>query len=155
MKTERPLTGKSRVDAGDGVELTITQARGGVRRGMTKILVLSTVLAVVALGVVWLVSSWTAPRAHQSMVTQTAALTSAPQPDPLKSRVWDQSHLGAGGLEKCSAFRRVLSHTTELQGAGRGPMSLSERTQLEAELNAAKTMPPVSLTPFECGVPLG
>jgi len=121
---------------------------------MTKILVTSTLLAVVAIGAVWLLSAWTAPRAQQSMVIQTAALTSAPQP-PLKGRVWDQARLGADGLEKCSAFRQVLNHATELQGAGRGSMSPSERTQLEAELNAANAMPPMSLTPVQCGVPLG
>jgi len=154
MKTERLSAVQSHADSGDGVERTVTQARGGVRRGMTKILVLSTALAVAALGAVWLLSARTAPRAQQSMVTQTAALTSAPQPQPLKSRVWDQAHLGTAGLEKCSAFRQVLNRTSELQGAGRGPLPPSERTQLEAELNAAKTMPPVLLTPFQCGVPL-
>jgi len=122
---------------------------------MIKILVMSMLLAVGAVGAVWLLSARTASRAQQSMVTQTAALASAPQPSPLKSQVWDQAHLGADGLEKCSAFRQVLNHATELQGAGRGPMSPSERTQLEAELNTAKAMPPVSLTPFQCGVSLG
>jgi hypothetical protein len=73
----------------------------------------------------------------------------------LKSQVWDQAHLGADGLTKCSAFRQALNHTAELQGAGREPMSPSDRAQLEAELNTAKTMPPVSLTPLQCGVPLG
>jgi hypothetical protein len=155
MQTERPLTDQSHADAGDGVERTVTQARGGVRRGVTKILVISTFLAVVALGAVWLLSSRTAPRAQQSLATQTAGFTSAPQRDPLKSRVWDQAHLGADGLEKCSAFRQVLNHGAELQGAGRGLMSSSERAQLEAELTSAKAMPPVSLTPFQCGVPLG
>jgi hypothetical protein len=38
---------------GDGVELSVTQARAGVRRGVSKILVISTVLAVLALAVVW------------------------------------------------------------------------------------------------------
>ena len=155
MKSQRPLTEQSHRDAGDGVERTVTQARGGVRRGMTKILVISTLLAVGAVSAVWLVSARTAPGAQQSLGTRTAALVSAPQRSPLKSKVWDQANLGADGLEKCSAFRQVLSHATELQGAGRGPISQSERTQLEAELNTAKTMPPVSLTPFQCGVPLG
>jgi hypothetical protein len=154
MKTQRP-TELSRADAGDGVERTVTQARGGVRRGMTKVLVVSTVLAVIAVGAVWLLSARTARHAQQSTVTQTAALTPASPPNPLKSQVWDQAHLGADGLEKCSAFRHVVNHTAELQGAGRGPMSPSERAQLEAELNSAKMMPPVSLTPFQCGVPLG
>ena len=155
MKTQRPLTELSHADAGDGVERTVTQARGGVRRGMTKVLVVSTVLAVIAVGAVWLITTRTSPRAHQSTVTQTAALTPASPPNPLKSQVWDQAHLGAGGLEKCSALRKVLNHATELQGAGRGSMSPSERTQLDAELNTAKAMPPVSLTPSQCGVPLG
>ena len=152
MKTGRPLINLSHAEAGDGVERTVTQARGGVRRGVTKILVVSMLLAVVAVGAVWLMSARSTSRAQQS---QTAALASAPQPSPLKSQVWDQAHLGADGLEKCSAFRQVLNHGAELQGADRGPMSSSERAQLEAELTSAKAMPPVSLTPFQCGVPLG
>ena len=155
MQTERPLTDQSHADAGDGVERTVTQARGGVRRGMSKVLVASTVLAVIAVGAVWLLSARNAPLAQQSMVTQPAALASAPQPNALKGQVWDQAHLGADGLEKCSAFRQVLNHTDQLQGAGRGPMSPAERTQLEAELNTAKMMQPAALTPFQCGVPLG
>jgi hypothetical protein len=42
--------------AGDGVELTVTQARAGVRRGVSKILVISTVLAVIAVAAVWFVT---------------------------------------------------------------------------------------------------
>ncbi len=38
---------------GDGVDVTVTEARAGVRRGVSKILVISTVLAVIALIVVW------------------------------------------------------------------------------------------------------
>jgi len=155
MKSQRPLTEQTQRDAGDGVERTVTQARGGVRRGMTKILVMSTLLAVGAMGVVWLLSAQTAPRTQQSPGTQAAALASAPQPNELKSQAWDQAHLGAAGLEKCSAFRQVLARTTSLEDAGRGPMSSSERTQIDAELNTAKAMPPVSLTSFQCGVPLG
>jgi hypothetical protein len=40
--------------AGDGVELTVTEARAGVRRGVSKILVISTVLAGVALSAAWI-----------------------------------------------------------------------------------------------------
>jgi hypothetical protein len=155
MQTEKSSIEQPHADAGDGVELTVTQARGGVRRGMTKVLVISTLLAVVAVGAVWSLSVRPGPPAQQSRLAHAAALASAPQPNALKNQVWDQAHLGADGLEKCSAFRKVLNHTTELQGAGRGSMSPSERTQIEAELNTAKAMLPVSLTPFQCGVPLG
>jgi hypothetical protein len=47
--------------AGDGVELSVTQARSGVRRGVSKVLVISTVLAIVGLGGAWLVMSGHAP----------------------------------------------------------------------------------------------
>ena len=40
--------------AGDGVELTVTQAHAGVRRGVSRILVISTALAVVALFAAWI-----------------------------------------------------------------------------------------------------
>ena len=109
METQRPLTEPSHADAGDGVERTVTQARGGVRRGMTKVLVISTVLAVIAIGAVWLITTRTSPRAHQSTVTQTAALTPASPPNPLKSQVWDQAHLGASGLPAViRAERRIV-----------------------------------------------
>ncbi len=42
--------------AGDGVELTVTQARAGVRRGVSKILVISTALTVIALAAAWLLA---------------------------------------------------------------------------------------------------
>jgi hypothetical protein len=42
--------------AGDGVELTVTQARAGVRGGVSKILVISTVLAVIAVATAWFVT---------------------------------------------------------------------------------------------------
>jgi hypothetical protein len=38
---------------GDGVDLSVTDARAGVRRGVSKILILSTVLAIIALIIVW------------------------------------------------------------------------------------------------------
>ncbi len=41
--------------AGDGAELTVTQARAGERRGLSKILVTSTLLGVVALAAAWLI----------------------------------------------------------------------------------------------------
>jgi hypothetical protein len=155
MQGERPLTKQEHVDAGDGVERTVTQARGGVRRGMTKrVLALSTLLAVIGIGAIWLLYAGFAPNSQPSLPTQTAA-AAAPQPNLVRSQAWDQAHLGADGLEKCSAFRKVFDRTTALQGRDQGQMSASERTALVAELNTAKAMPPVSLTPFQCGIPLG
>jgi len=49
--------------AGDGVELSVTEARSGVRRGMSKVMVISTLLAVIALVAIWLLM---AHQAHQS-----------------------------------------------------------------------------------------
>jgi hypothetical protein len=47
--------------AGDGADLTVTEARAGERRGLSKILVTSTLLGVVALAAVWLVVPHHAP----------------------------------------------------------------------------------------------
>jgi len=41
---------------GDGVELSVTDARAGVRRGVSKILVVSTVLSAIALAVIWVLA---------------------------------------------------------------------------------------------------
>lgn len=153
MQSNKSPTKQAHADGGHGVVRTVTQARGGVRRGMTKVLVISMLLTAVAIGAVWLLSPLRAT--HMQQPYPTAALASAPQPNALKSRAWDQAHLGAYGLEKCSAFRKVLDHTTELASPDHGPMSSSERIQLDAELNTAKLMPPVALTPLQCGVPLG
>ncbi len=155
MQTEHPTTEQSHIDAGDGVERSVTEARGGVRRGMGKILAISTVLAVVAIGAVWILAAHPTRPALSAQTTQPSALAEAPQANALKSRAWDQAHLGADGMKKCSAFRRVLKDTTEMRGAGHAPMSASQITLLEEELNTARSMPPVSLTPFQCGVPLG
>jgi hypothetical protein len=139
-------------DAGDGVECTVTRARGGVRRGVSKILVISTALAVIALGAIWFVA---ARPAHQSMSTGAAA-AATPQPsDALTSRAWDQSHLGAQGMAKCSAFRRFLRDTSRLQGEGGGTLSHAQRIVLDEELKTAQAMQPVALTPVQCGVPIG
>jgi len=40
--------------AGDGVEIGVTQARAGVWRGLYKVLAISTLLAVIVLGLVWI-----------------------------------------------------------------------------------------------------
>ena len=44
---------------GDGADLSVTEARAGVRRGLSKVLIISTALTVIALAVVWAVAhSW-------------------------------------------------------------------------------------------------
>jgi hypothetical protein len=75
-------------------------------------------------------------------------------PDTLKGRDWALRHLGPTGMEKCSAFRKVRAHTARLQASGGGVITASQRHQLEFELRAANKMPPKSLTPSQCGVPL-
>jgi len=57
-------------------------------------------------------------------------------------------------LEKCRAFRQVAKHTAALQGADGGTISQGQAIRLQTELNAAKALPPTSLTPAQCGVPL-
>jgi len=75
-------------------------------------------------------------------------------PDTLQGRDWALRHLGPSGLEKCSACRTVRAHTARLQIGGRGTITVDQRHGLEAELASAQHMPPKSLTPFQCGVPL-
>jgi hypothetical protein len=74
--------------------------------------------------------------------------------DTLQSRDWALRHLGPSGLHKCSAFRKVREHTSQLQASDGGTITLAQRHRLETELTAAKQMSPKGLTPFECGVPL-
>jgi hypothetical protein len=94
------------------------------------------------------------------MVSATAiflyatAVANAGPSDVLHNRTWALRHLGANGLEKCRAFRLVRKHTAQLQVAGGGTITAGERGRLETELGSAKAMPPRSLTPFQCGVPL-
>jgi hypothetical protein len=52
--------------AGDGVQLSVTEARAGASRGLTKVMVISSVLAIVALLAIWLLA---AHQAHQSPQT--------------------------------------------------------------------------------------
>ena len=148
MKSETKST-QSHIDTGDGVALTVTQARGGLPSGMMTMLVTSTLLAVVSLGTIGIIVSRTAPRPARSH-----AIAVADQSDVLRGRTWDEAHLGANGVEKCSAFRRVVEHTTALQSAGDGTISSRVRVGLDAELSAATAMPPAALTPRQCGVPL-
>jgi len=61
MSNPRPPPQESR--AGDGVELSVTEARSGVRRGVSKVMVISTLLAIIALIAIWLLM---ANRAHQA-----------------------------------------------------------------------------------------
>jgi hypothetical protein len=56
---------------GDGAELSVTQARAGERRGVSRILVASTLIGIAALAAAWVV----APR--QSAVHDTAAKPAA------------------------------------------------------------------------------
>jgi hypothetical protein len=148
MKTEAKSE-QPQADSGDRVELTVTQARGGVRRGMTKVLVISTLLAVASLGAIGIFASRTAPKPPKPY-----AIAAATQSDMLKGRTWDDAHLGANGLEKCNAFRRVVEHAAALQTAGGGTISSAVRMRLDTELAAAKEMPPAALRPGQCGVPL-
>jgi hypothetical protein len=52
MSREDQTTEESR--AGDGVDVNVTEARAGVRRGMWKVLLISTVLAILALAAAWM-----------------------------------------------------------------------------------------------------
>ena len=151
MQSKYPSTEQSHADAGDGVERTVTQARGGVRRGMLKVLLISTVLAIAGIGAVVLISGL--PRQHPAL-TQTTAPGDAGNANTLATRTGDSDHLGANGLEKCQAFRLVVEHTQAFQAAGGGTISPAQTSGLQAELGAADAMPPRSLTPAQCGVPL-
>jgi len=157
MPIDQDASEQSHLDAGDGVERTVTQARGGVRRGVSKILLASTLLAILALGVVWFLGAHPARQSTASQVpsNQATAVATTEPSNQLRTQPWDQSHLGAQGLAKCSAFRQVLRHTRELQGATPGAFSASQRAELDDALKTAKNMQPVSLTPFQCGVPIG
>jgi hypothetical protein len=151
MQDQYPTAKQAHIDAGDGVERTVTQARGGVRRGLIRVLVISTLLVVGGIGAVWLFS---ARSAGPPMSAQTVVGAPAPQSTLLKGKAWDRRHLGANGLEKCHAFRLVLKHAAELQSAGGGTISSEESNRLQAELDAAKRLQPASVTPVQCGVPL-
>jgi len=158
MQSQTPTPDQAHIDAGDGVHRTVTQARGGVRRGVIYVLAASTLLAVIAMAAVWYFSARsagpsTAPPADTMAATAGTAAQTA-QPTALANGTWDRSHLGANGLQKCRAFRLVLKHTTEAQTAGGGSISSGQAHRLQAELNAAKQMPPAAVTPMECGVPL-
>lgn len=150
MQNQPPTSDQARIEADDGVHRTVTQARGGVRRGVIKVLGISTLLAVIAMAAVWYFSA----RPVGPSTSPSAAPAQMPQPTALASRAWDLRHLGANGLEKCKAFRLVLKHTTAAQAVGGGSISAGQVNRLQTELNTAKQMPPVLLTPFQCGVPL-
>jgi hypothetical protein len=142
---------RSHLDAGDGVERTAVQARGGVRRGMLKVLLGSTMLAVVGIGAVFLFLSH--PRKSFTL-TQTTTPGVAGNSNTMATHTWDSDHLGANGLEKCQAFRLVVEHTRAFQVIGGGTISAAQRSDLQEELSAAKAMPPRSLIASQCGVPL-
>jgi hypothetical protein len=159
MRTDQPPakpapTKLDNDDAGDGVELTVTEARSAVPRGISKVLVISTTLAVIGIGLVWFMSerpvSQPTPKAAQVSAQPQAAQAQT----ALASGAWDRRGLGAAGLEKCRAFGKVLSDTRELQASGGGALSKARRGRLDTELNAAKAMAPATLTPAQCGVPL-
>jgi hypothetical protein len=110
-------------------------------------------LTVITLAAVWFVSA----RTEAPSASLPAAAATATQPSPpaaLAGRVWDRGNLGASGLEKCAAFRQVLKRTAEAQAAGGGSISSDQANRLQTELNAAKRMPPASVTPLQCGVAL-
>jgi len=48
--------------SGDGVQLSVTEARAGVRRSLTKVMAISTLLAIIAMVGIWLL---VAHQAHQ------------------------------------------------------------------------------------------
>ena len=152
MQNQTSTSDKAHIDAGDGVQRTETQARGGVRRGVIKVLVASTLLAVIAMAAVWYLSARSSAPPASPPAATTATQTS--QPNALESGAWDRRHLGANGLLKCQAFRLVLKHTTEAQASEGGSISSGQANRLQTELKAAKQMPPASVTPFQCGVPL-
>lgn len=81
-------------------------------------------------------------------------VASAATPDKLRSPAWDARHLGPEGWRKCQAFRRVRENAARLQANGNGTLTVSQRQALSEALATAKHMPPKSVTPFECGVPL-
>jgi len=65
-------TGEAHV--GDGVELSATQARAGVRRGVSKILVISTLLVIIGLGGAWFLT-----RSHTPLSASAGAQASSSQ----------------------------------------------------------------------------
>ena len=67
---------------------------------------------------------------------------------------YDQERLGAGGLQKCTAYRKVRQHSDEMQAADHGVLSPGDTHRLMVELKQAKHMAPRKLTPADCGVPL-
>jgi len=62
--------------AGDGMELSVTEARAGVRRGVSKIMVISTLLAIVAMGAVWLFMAHRPPQAPHLASAHALAIPS-------------------------------------------------------------------------------
>jgi hypothetical protein len=73
---------------------------------------------------------------------------------PLHSQAWDYAHLRPSGLAKCHAFRSLWRQTIKLQKGGDGTLPVEWRRELETKLAAAKSRPPKSVTPAQCGVPL-
>jgi hypothetical protein len=72
--------------------------------------------------------------------------------DPaIHDRSWMLEHLGAAGLEKCRAFRKVRQDAEQLQAVDHGTLSRQERRRLEAELAAVKRRAPKAVTPSSCG----
>ncbi len=141
--TEPPQS-PPRDDVGEGVELSATQARGATpRRGMMSVLALSALAAIVAIGVIWLVTA-----------RLFAARPAPGPPDTLPSRAQALRTLGPDAVQKCAAFRRLIDRTRRDQAGGGGDISASERKSLQDALEAAQALPPASLTPVQCGVPL-
>ncbi len=83
-----------------------------------------------------------------------AAVFAAPNAQGLHTRVWDLAHLGPDGVAKCDAFREIFQQTGRLQRGDAGKLPAVWRRDLVSKLAKAKAMPPRSLTPVKCGVPL-
>lgn len=60
--------------AGDGAQVSVTEARSGVRRGLYKVLLISSLLAIIALAIAWL--------AQRTPVTEPRVQATTSQPAP-------------------------------------------------------------------------
>jgi hypothetical protein len=116
---------------------------------MVAVLTVSILVAIVGVAAIWLFTArygsggdWL--RAH-----------AAGKPDALSTSGWRLTHLGPNAVQKCNAYRMVLTQTESLQAAGGGgAMSPADQTHQAAALTAANAMAPTSVTALQCGVPL-
>jgi len=87
MPNDRDASELSHLGAGRGVERTVTEARGGVQRGVSKILGISTLLAVVAIGAIWFLAAHperqsTSNPSVPNLMAQTGRWASEPRARP-------------------------------------------------------------------------